>query len=107
LDRLIREFVEFDFCALDVEKDAHGRRRTLCAPFTLSILPMETQAYQHVSSHHLHRYTTEFDFRYNHRETSVKIDGKWQKVGHNDAERTQAALKGISGKRLTYRRIGA
>jgi len=62
--------------------------------------------YQHVSSHHLHRYTTEFDFRYNHRETSIKIDGKWQKVGHNDAERAVAALKGIGGKRLTYRRTG-
>lgn len=63
--------------------------------------------YQHVSSHHLHRYTTEFDFRYNHREKRVKIDGKWQKAGHNDIERTTAALKGISGKRLTYRRINA
>ena len=52
--------------------------------------------YQHCSSHHLHRYTTEFDFRYNHRE----------KLGYNDAERTTEALKGISGKRLTYRRIG-
>jgi len=61
--------------------------------------------YQHVSSHHLHRYTTEFDFRYNHRERRVKIDGKWEKIGHNDAERAVAALKGIGGKRLTYRRI--
>lgn len=49
--------------------------------------------YQHVSSHHLHRYTIEFDFRYNHRE----------KLGFNDAQRTVEALKGISGKRLTYR----
>jgi len=63
--------------------------------------------FQHVSSHHLHRYVTEFDFNYNHRETSIKIDGKWTKAGHSDAERTQAALKGISGKRLTYRRINA
>ena len=53
--------------------------------------------YQHVSTHHLGRYTTEFDFRYNHRE----------KLGFNDAQRTDAMLKGISGKRLTYRRIGA
>jgi len=59
--------------------------------------------YQHVSSHHLERYTTEFDFRYNHRETRVKVDGKWTKAGYNDAERTQALLKGISGKRLMYR----
>jgi hypothetical protein len=53
--------------------------------------------YQHVSTHHLNRYTTEFDFRYNHRE----------KLGFDDAMRTDAMLKGISGKRLTYRRIGA
>jgi len=28
------------------------------------------------------------------------------KLGVNDSMRTDAALKGISGKRLTYRRIG-
>ena len=50
--------------------------------------------YQHCSSHHLHRYTTEFDFRYNHR----------QKLGFDDAMRTEELLKGIGGKRLTYRR---
>jgi transposase-like protein len=53
--------------------------------------------YQHVSSQHLERYTTEFDFRYNHRE----------KLGFNDASRTDELLKGIVGKRLTYRRINA
>jgi transposase-like protein len=51
--------------------------------------------YQYVSSYHLHRYTTEFDFRYNYRE----------KLGFNDSDRAKAALNGISGKRLTYRRI--
>ena len=50
--------------------------------------------YQHVSPFHLHRYTTEFDFRYNHR----------AKLGFDDSEREAQALKGISGKRLTYRR---
>lgn len=59
--------------------------------------------FQHVSSHHLSRYTTEFDFRYNHRERRVKIDGKWQMVGHSDTQRAIAALKGIGGKRLMYR----
>jgi hypothetical protein len=53
--------------------------------------------YQHVSSHHLERYTTEFDFRYNYRE----------RLGFNDAARTHELLKGISGKRLTYRRTNA
>jgi len=48
--------------------------------------------YHHVAEEHLQRYCTEFDFRYNTRKTT-------------DADRTAIALKGISGKRLTYRRI--
>jgi hypothetical protein len=63
--------------------------------------------FHHVSAQHLQRYVTEFDFRYNHRETRVKVDGKWAKAGFSDAERAVAALKGIGGKRLTYRRINA
>ncbi|MGC2517924.1 MAG: IS1595 family transposase [Burkholderiales bacterium] len=50
--------------------------------------------YHHVSEQHLQKYCTEFDFRFTHRKTT-------------DEERATAALKGISGKRLTYRRIGA
>ena len=49
--------------------------------------------YQHCSEKHLHRYVAEFDFRYNNR----------VKLGVDDAERTVAALRGIVGKRLTYR----
>lgn len=62
--------------------------------------------FHHVSEQHLQRYATEFDFRYNHRETRVKdANGKWVKAGLNDAERTVELAKGIGGKRLTYRRI--
>ena len=53
--------------------------------------------YQHVSSDHLHRYVTEFDFRYNNRIA----------LGVDDVERTNTALKAIRGKRLTYRRTQA
>lgn len=53
--------------------------------------------YQHCSSHHLERYTTEFDFRYSNRIA----------LGISDTQRTDEALKGIGGKRLTYRRTGA
>lgn len=49
--------------------------------------------YQHCSPKHLKRYVGEFDFRYNSRKVS-------------DAERAVEALKGIGGKRLTYRRAG-
>jgi transposase-like protein len=51
--------------------------------------------YHHVSSAHLSRYTNEFDFRYNHRESQ----------GFTDQERANVVLKEIAGKRLTYRRI--
>ena len=47
--------------------------------------------YHHLSKAHLHRYTAEFDFRYNTRKDS-------------DADRADEALRGIAGKRLTYRR---
>jgi transposase-like protein len=63
-----------------------------------------------VSEQHLQRYVNEFDFRYNNRQVRVLAKAgknKWTMVGPNDTERTNAALKGISGKRLTYRRIGA
>lgn len=49
--------------------------------------------YQHCSEKHLHRYLAEFDFRYNHRVA----------LGYSDGERAALAIKGINGKRLTYR----
>jgi transposase-like protein len=58
--------------------------------------------FHHVSPQHLQRYATEFDFRYNHRESKVKVNGKWKKTGFSDAERAEALLKGIGGKRLTF-----
>lgn len=48
--------------------------------------------YQHCDERHLHRYLAEFDFRHNNR-TALECD---------DNMRTIRALKGISGKRLTY-----
>jgi hypothetical protein len=48
--------------------------------------------YHHVSEQHLHRYLSEFDFRYNNREAN----------GVDDAERTRRALAGVGGKRLMY-----
>jgi transposase-like protein len=53
-----------------------------------------TGTYHHVSQQHLKRYLAEFDFRYNERSA----------LGVEDRERTAKALKGIVGKRLTYRR---
>jgi hypothetical protein len=55
-----------------------------------------TGVYQHCSEKHLHRYLAEFDFRYNAR----------QALGVNDLARAERTLKGVVGKRLTYRTIG-
>ncbi len=49
--------------------------------------------YQHCSEKHLQRYLDEFDFRYSNRVA----------LGVDDAERTELAIKGAEGKRLTYR----
>ncbi|MDJ0613810.1 MAG: IS1595 family transposase [Rhizobiaceae bacterium] len=49
--------------------------------------------YQHCKEKHLHRYLAEYDFRYNNR----------IKLGCDDIERAERALRGITGKRLTYR----
>jgi len=48
--------------------------------------------YQHVSEAHLHRYLSEFDFRYSNR----------AKLGIDDVTRTNIAIQGAKGKRLTY-----
>lgn len=52
--------------------------------------------YQHCGKKHLHRYLAEFDFRYSNRIA----------LGVNDTDRAAIALKGMEGKRLTYRRTG-
>ncbi len=49
--------------------------------------------YQHCAEKHLHRYLSEFDFRYSNRVA----------LGVNDGERRTLAIEGAAGKRLTYR----
>jgi hypothetical protein len=49
--------------------------------------------YHSISEQHLQRYLDEFVFRWNHRSS----------LGVEDFERAAAILKGIEGKRLTYR----
>ncbi len=51
--------------------------------------------FHHLSKQHLHRYLSEFDFRYNARDVS-------------DGERTEKAIQNVVGKRLMYRtRLGS
>jgi hypothetical protein len=40
------------------------------------------------------------------RKTEGSSNSERAKLGVNDSQRADKALKGISGKRLTYRRIG-
>lgn len=47
--------------------------------------------FHHVSKHHLHRYLSEFDFRYNARDVT-------------DGERAELAIKRVVGKRLMYKK---
>jgi hypothetical protein len=49
--------------------------------------------YQHCAEKHLHRYLAEFNFRYSNRVA----------LGVDDAMRAEIALRGVVGKRLTYR----
>lgn len=49
--------------------------------------------YQHCKERHLHRYLSEFDFRYNNRVA----------LGVSDQERATKMLEGVKGKRLKYR----
>jgi transposase-like protein len=49
--------------------------------------------YQHCAEKHLHRYLSEFDFRYSNRIA----------LGVDDGERRTIAIKNAAGKRLTYR----
>jgi len=49
--------------------------------------------YQHASKRHMHRYMAEYDFRYNNR----------AKLGVDDEARAELLLRGIVGRRLTYR----
>ena len=74
---------------------AHGDTTTNSVEGFFSIFKRGMKGvYQHCSEQHLHRYLSEFDFRYSNR----------AKLGVNDGERATEAFKGIVGKRLTYRR---
>jgi transposase-like protein len=53
-----------------------------------------TGTYHHISAQHLKRYLAEFDFRYNER-SALEV---------TDAERAEKAVRGVFGKRMTYKK---
>jgi transposase-like protein len=81
-----REYVRY-------ERDAVVHSNTIENVFSVFKRGM-IGVYQHCGEAHLSRYLTEFEFRYNRRAS----------LGYTDAMRADDALKGIEGKRLTYRR---
>lgn len=90
-----QEFAEHDFTRHGQGEYGRGKVHTNTVEGFYSIFKRGMKGvYQHCGKQHLHRYAAEFDFRYNHRVAN----------GVDDAERGQIALKGIVGKRLTYRR---
>ena len=91
------EFARHDTVRHSAKEYARGDVHTNTIEGVFSIFKRGMKGiYQHCAEKHLHRYLAEFNFRYNNR----------VKLGINDTMRAENALKGISGKRLTYRRIG-
>jgi transposase-like protein len=92
-----KEFASHESVNHSISEYVRGNAGTQVVENFYSILKRGlTGVYQHVGKQHLKRYICEFDFRYNTR----------SRLGVSDAERAEKALKGITGKRLTYRRTG-
>ena len=75
---------------------------TVSPAFTVPVTPIESMTTARVAlitgvTGQDGRYLAEFDFRYTNRIAN----------GYDDAERADVALKGIVGKRLTYRRTNS
>lgn len=92
---LDRSFAAHDFTRHSAGEYGRGIVHTNTVEGSFSIFKRGMKGvYQHCAKKHLHRYVAEFEFRYNNREAN----------GVNDRARQQEAIKGIVGKRITYRR---
>jgi transposase-like protein len=92
--RVGEEFAEHGSVAHEHDEYVRGDIHTNTVEGFYSIFKRGMKGvYQHCSEKHLHRYLAEFDFRYSNR----------VRLGVNDVARADRALKGIVGKRLTYR----
>lgn len=90
---LDRSFAAHDFVSHGRGEYGRGPIHTNTVEGAFSIFKRGMRGiYQHCAKKHLHRYVAEFEFRYNNREAN----------GFNDRERSEQALAGIVGKRLTY-----
>ena len=90
-----REFFSHQAVSHETGEYVRGEAHTNTVEGYFSILKRGIiGVYHHVSQEHLKRYLGEFDFRYNQRVA----------LGVSDMQRTERAILGIVGKRLTYRR---
>ena len=89
-----KEFAKHESVAHSVDECVRGDAHTNTIEGFYSIFKRGMKGvYQHCGEQHLHRYLTEFDFRYSNRIA----------LGVEDSERANAAVKGAVGRRLTYR----
>ena len=89
-----KEFASHETVNHSIEEYVRGDAYTNTVEGYFSILKRGVYGvYHHVSGKHLKRYLCEFDFRYNERIG----------LGVDDVERTDCVIRGVTGKRLTYR----
>jgi hypothetical protein len=87
-------FARHDTVNHGIEEYVRGDAHTNTIESYFSILKRGINGvYHHVSAAHLKRYLGEFDFRYSERSA----------LGVQDVERAIKAIKGVVGKRLTYK----
>ena len=92
--RLNKFFAAHDFTTHGTKEYVRGNVHTNTVEGFYNVFKRGMKGiYQHCSEKHLHRYVAEFDFRYNNR----------TRLGVEDAQRAENALKGIVGKRLMYK----
>jgi transposase-like protein len=90
-----KEFAAHDFVTHGRREYVRGDVSTNTVEGFFSIFKRGMRGiYQHCHENHLHRYLAEFDFRYTNRAAN----------GFNDKDRADAMLRGIVGKRLTYKK---
>ena len=91
---LTRDFAAHEFVSHGAEEYVRGNVHTNTVEGYYSIFKRGMKGvYQHCGEKHLHRYLAEFDFRYNHRVG----------LGVDDPARAEKTMRGITGKRLTYK----
>ena len=95
--KLNNEFAAHDFVVHSAGEYVRGDVHTNTIEGYFSIFKRGMRGiYQHCNKKHLHRYVGEFEFRYNNRIAN----------GPDDVVRSDIALTGVVGKRLTYQTVG-